>query len=350
MINDLRRDIEKTLFKKRDLFYLRRIDHIIIYLIYLKYLCEIKEYEYEKVIYSNTLYDILYIPGYLKSYLSSDNRTLLLNSLLRNIANINAKDLVLDYIKEQKSELDIYPVLEKKLFYSFLNINAVLGLNISLVGYDIFGKTTYIISDAKDNISIRIFKIFDEILKVHNEYKKLSEIDFTKYEYICIYDDRPKYLSSNSTDSIYKFINEKSNIVPNIILYTKYNKISNFQEGRSVLNLLKIVIIKENDTVMIFSKDSKEISIINYNNSKIKNIDMLKEIINNNRRQKDILIKTNIDEIRKNNMRIGFHLYQIDKENNFNINNIVDENTYLLKELNNLNDKVEIEINNLFNM
>ena len=350
MINDLRGDIEKTLFKKRDLFYLRRIDYLIIYLIYLKYLCEIKKYEYENVIYDNNLYDILYMPGYLKSFLASDNHALLLNSLLRNIANIKAKDLVIDYLNEQKSELDIYPISDKKIFYSFLNMNALSGLKISLIGYDRLGKTTYIINEVKDNMSINVFKIFDEILNVHNKYQKINEIDFNKYAYICIYDDRPKYLSSNNLESIYNFIYEKSNIVSNIILYTKYNKTSNFQEGRNILCLLKTVIIKEKDTVMIFSKDSNEISIINYNNPKIKNIDMLKNIINNNRRQKDVLIKTNIDEIKKNNMRIGFHLYQIDKDNTFNINSIVDENTYLLKELNSLNNKVEIEINNLFNM
>ena len=37
---------------------------------------------------------------------------LLLNSLLRNIANIEAKDLVREYLDQQKSELDIYPIID----------------------------------------------------------------------------------------------------------------------------------------------------------------------------------------------------------------------------------------------
>ena len=86
------------------------------------------------------------------------------------------------------------------------------------------------------------------------------------------------------------------------------------------LNILKIHII-----ILFNNEINKEISIINYDN--IKDLNKLHSIIKNNRKQKDILVKTNYDELRENNLRIGFNLYQLEKDNEIrDINKIVDEN------------------------
>ena len=62
------------------------------------------------------------------------------------------------------------------------------------------------------------------------------------------------------------------------------------------------------------------------------------------------LFKTNRKEILDNNSRIGFSLYELDKNNEIkDINKIVDENTELLEELNRINTTVEEEINKLLN-
>ncbi len=62
------------------------------------------------------------------------------------------------------------------------------------------------------------------------------------------------------------------------------------------------------------------------------------------------LFKTNRKEILGNNSRIGFSLYELDKNNEIkDINKIVDENTELLEELNRINSTVEEEINKLLN-
>lgn len=65
---------------------------------------------------------------------------------------------------------------------------------------------------------------------------------------------------------------------------------------------------------------------------------------------KNNLFKTNRKEILDNNSRIGFSLYELDKNNEIkDINKIVDENTELLEELNRINTTVEEEINKLLN-
>ena len=62
------------------------------------------------------------------------------------------------------------------------------------------------------------------------------------------------------------------------------------------------------------------------------------------------LFKTNGKEILDNNSRIGFSLYELDKNDEIkDINKIVDENTKLLEGLNRINETVEEEINKLLN-
>ena len=341
MIDELRNDLAKIIRRYTGTCNTNSIGYALIYLIYLKYLCEKEIMEYNEITQSNDLDDVFLMPTLFKMMFK--NNYILLNSLLRNIVGVKAKDLVLELLKEYEKEL-IYPINEKKVFYYVRGLLSTFDLS----GYDTTGNTIYLYEKNIRYYNYVIFKIFDEILDVHNEYIEIENDAYVKSDILYIYDATPKY---NSSDKITSFIRKNIPLFKKVIYCTKYSKISNFKEGRYLIHDLKTVIIKDKNTAMIFENNANEISIINYNNPKIENIEMLNKIIKMNRKQKDILVKTNYKEIRDNNMRIGFHLYQMDKkEDVFDINKVVDENTRILKELNNLNETVEKEINKLFNM
>ena len=125
-------------------------------------------------------------------------------------------------------------------------------------------------------------------------------------------------------------------------------------EAWYLLSYLNTVILyDEHDTFLIFKYkkgNDENVSIINYDNVKNKSLEKLHEIINNNRRQKDILTKTTITDIRRNYYRIGFKLYQNKLTPDvININDIVEDNTRLIGKLSELNSKIELEINKLIN-
>ena len=341
MINELKEDVIKFLKQNSKIVNPYTTEIFVFYLIYLKYLCDTNVYKYEEVINNETLYDILPTDNYsLKKKLNKDE--IQLNKLLRNISTIDAKKLMLEYINLYNSTLPIYDENKERLLIKYDSILRPTDLS----NYDITGKTTYIVNKE---IYYEYFKIVDKILGVNNKYLKDEEIDFSKYQELCVIDSRPKYRyikENNIYDDIHKYINK----VDKVILYTKYSKISNFKEGRYLLNYLKDVILYGDKAILIFVKNTEEISIINYDSDKIKTIDKLKSIVNNNKKQKGILIKTNKDEILDNNSRIGFSLYELDKNNEIkDINKIVDENTELLEELNRINSTVEEEINKLLN-
>ena len=341
MINELKEDVIKFLKQNSKIVNPYTTEIFVFYLIYLKYLCDTNVYKYEEVINNETLYDILPTDNYsLKKKLNRDE--IQLNKLLRNISTIDAKKLMLEYINLYNSTLPIYDENKERLLIKYDSILRPTDLS----NYDITGKTTYIVNKE---IYYEYFKIVDKILGVNNKYLREEEIDFSKYQELCVIDSRPKYRyikEKNIYDDIHKYINK----VDKVILYTKYSKISNFKEGRFLLNHLKDVILYGDKAILIFVKNTEEVSIINYDIDKIKTIDKLKSIVNNNKKQKSILIKTNKDEILDNNSRIGFSLYELDKNNEIkDINKIVDENTELLEELNRINSTVEEEINKLLN-
>ena len=341
MINELKEDVIKFLKQNSKIVNPYTTEIFVFYLIYLKYLCDTNVYKYEEVINNETLSDILPTDNYsLKKKLNNDN--IQLNKLLRNISTIDAKKLMLEYINLYDNNLPIYDENKERLLIKYDSILRPTDLS----NYDITGKTTYIVNKE---VYYEYFNIVDKILGVNNKYLKEEEIDFSKYQELCIVDSRPKYRyikENNIYDDIHKYINK----VDKVILYTKYSKISNFKEGRYLLSHLKDVILYGDKAILIFVKNSEEISIINYDTDKIKTIDKLKSIVNNNKKQKGILIKTNKDEILDNNSRIGFSLYELDKNSEIkDINKIVDENTELLEELNRINSTVEEEINKLLN-
>ena len=350
MIDDLRMDLKKVLKTNGIPPVDRYINYIVIYLIYLKYLCDTKKVDYEQIIHSKEFYNDFYLPDFIK-YRFNEESAIDVNKLLRNIIDESIIDLVNSYLLFWKKNINFYPVNDKKVFYNTLNTGSHVGIVIDLTSYDINGNTTYILHNIKDNHFYDYYHVLDEILGNNNKYLEIDKIDFSEYKYFCIYDNMPRYLNNKYDDDIYQIIIKNINKVNEIILYTKYNKIGNFKEGRLVVRYLKNVIIKNNNAVLIFNKNANEVSIINYDNPKIVSFEKLQEIILNNRRQKDILVKASFDDIRKNNMRIGFNLYQMDKgKEEIDINKIVDDNTDLLRKLNHLNEEVEKEINNLFNL
>lgn len=192
------------------------------------------------------------------------------------------------------------------------------------------------------------FKIFDKILNINNNYILLNDLNNYNYDYIYIYDNTLRF--SKSSDNLLETINKFLNISKNIILIARYNKISNFREGRFLTRFIKLILLDNKKAIIHFkkNKDNDEVTIINIDNIKDKN--KILNIIKNNRKQKDILIKITYQDIRNNNYRIGFNLYQLEKTNKVkDINKIVDDNTKYLEKLNKINQIVEIEINKLLN-
>jgi hypothetical protein len=320
-------------------FYIRFHNSIVVYLIYLKYLCEKGFYNIDDVIKDLELYEITEDIKYINIRL---NKPLLpINAILRNYRDVSAKDLLLEFI--QSFEQPIHYHGKSKAIY--------VGLNDDLFGYyDSNGKAVYLIPDHLIKDYYNHFIILDEVLGIHNQYLEEKEIDYSKYSYLYIYDDTPKYRFIKNKNE-YTKVEYYLPLIKNIILCTNYAKISNFKEGRYLVHYLRTVIISTVKAYLIFKDDKKdEISIINYDSKKIPSNDRLMTIITNNRKIKDVLVKTNVDELKDNNMRIGFHLYELEKENGIrDINHIVDENTRYLDRLNSINERVEKEINRLLN-
>lgn len=340
MIDSLKEEILKYASNESERFFFKHYSTtFIIYLVYLKYLCEKGIYSFKEVIMNPELYEITDDITRLKQGL--ENHFFPIHSLLKNYEEIKASDLLLDFLNSldrpihfHEKETPIYIGVERRN-YAY---------------YDETGNSIYIIgNNAKDDY-YDVFKIFDEILGVTNQYLREEDIILSHYHYLYVYDDTPKYRFIKSSNE-YTKVRYYLSSIDTVILCSNYSKISNFQEGRIVLRYLKTVILSTIKVFMIFQKDFKdEISIINYDKEKISSEKRLLTIIQNNRKLKDVLIKTNCQEIKDNNMRIGFQLYQLEKKKEIqDINKIVDENTEYLRQLNNINEKVEREINRLLN-
>ena len=117
-----------------------------------------------------------------------------------------------------------------------------------------------------------------------------------------------------------------------------------------LIGFIKTIVLDNSKAYIAFKKPIEDHQVTIINTDKIKDKTKLPSIIKNNRKQKDILIKINTSDIRRNNYRIGFNLYKLEKTNVIkDINNIVDENTRYLDRLNNINVMVQREINKLLN-
>lgn len=343
MLDSLYEEITKMASKKRRFVTQSVIDTILIPLFILKYLCDNKVYSYEEIVKLDSLENMeIKFQDY--PVILGDPKT---NKLLPLIQYEDITSLVKEYLNTLKTGINIINDNEKKVCIPTIYDSSL---------YDTTGNTIYITNKfSTETRRINWFRFFDKVLNVNNQYITFNELDITKYNILYIYDFVPKYrFIRNSNNDLYDLIRKMmpQNKNLSIILHTPYRKISNMNEAWYLLRYLNTVILYDDyDTFLEFkTKDDDNVSIINYQNIKNKSLPKLHEIIKTNRRQKDILTKTTIGDIRKNYYRIGFKLYQ-DKitPDVSNINDIVTENTRLVERLSDLDSQIEVEINKLIN-
>ena len=337
MIKDLINEINSVINKNRIL--LNQGILFIPYLIHLKYLCEENIYSFDEVIANDQLYPLT--KESLRFIKHNSNTKTPINRILLSIKHMSSKEILLEYLE----------YLDKHLYLHDVNDN-IAYLNIESNIYSYYnknGNVTYIMRFPE---YYETFKVFDKILEIDNKYVSLKDIENDlnnyNYDYIYIYDNSFRF--SKSSDNLLETINKFLNITNNIVLMARYSKISNFREGRFLSRYIKTIVLDNKQAIMHFQKkkDNDNITIINTDN--IEDKSKLLSIIKNNRKQKDVLIKITLQDLRDNNYRIGFNLYNLEKANKIkDINKIVDENTYYLERLNRINQTVEEEINRLLN-
>jgi len=343
MINNFIDEIAKQIQKDYKYVTEYMISRCFISMLVLKYYCDNSIYSYQEIINSPELKEISF---------PLDDLTVKIGpikypKLLAFIQYENLQDMVKEYLTDKNIGIDLINNDEKKLC-----ITNKLDEEI----YDLKGNTTYIIDKLEISIKdVALFKFFDKVLGINNQYLKYDEIKKTDYNYLYIYDNTPRYrFIRNSENDVYYLIRRilYDNDKLTIILHTDFKKVSNMKEFRYLVKYLsKIVLYDDEKTFLYFqTKDNDQVSIINYNHNKIKSVDQLHQIINNDRKQKDILVKTTVKDIQNNYYRIGFKLYQNKTINDArNINEIVDENTRLIEKLSHINENIEQEINKLIN-
>ncbi len=339
MITDLEEAIRKKLKSQNGYAASYSIERQLIALLVLKYLCDQGKESYPDLIKK----------GILKSWsYKIDEYAIFANNIPTNLLALiqyeNLEDLVQEYLKQKKSRLNIVNKgLPKLAFCSHFNKET----------YDPTGNTTYIIN--KFNVSISglfNFKFFDLILGNNNQYLLYDQINFANYNYVYVYDRKAKFNfihdNENSTfDLVWRLLKKNANM--EVILDTDYSKVAVIKNALYLLNkIAKIILFNDDTTYVYFNNLTKDtISIINCSNA---SMDKLEQIIKLNRKQKDVLVKVTPEDIRQNNYRLGFKLYQTEmKGENKSINELVDENTKLVDLLANINQDIELELNKLIN-
>ena len=345
MINNLYEEVKKELSKQNKYVIDNNVRWGLLVLFYLKYLCDKKKYKFEDVIRSDSIEPFLSI-DIPNSYYKVKYKDSKLNKLLSQIENEDLNKLIIEYINYiQKDKLNLIDDTKKKIVFT----NAY-----NLINYDKLGKTTYIsYNDDLSKIGLKTYQLFDEMLKVKNKY--LSNIEDAKVDkntLIYLYDDIIGYRYRQTEyiiSKIYSYV--VKNRKTSIILETEYKRIAKLKYESDYSFLNKVLIMKNSDTVYLYFnyKKSDLISIIMYDEEKIKSIDKLKEKLLKDRRQKDVLIKVSREEVKSNSGRIGFKIYQDKDEKKRTIQKIVDENSYLTDKLSKINDIIKEEINKLIN-
>lgn len=343
MINDLINEIQHQQEKDSKYFIDTKVKRNLIGLLILKYYCDTGILSYEEVIKQNNVENISFPIDTFEYELIDVPNT----KLLALIQYENLQDIVKEYLSDSKIGINIISSDEEKI---------CISNNLNKSVYDITGKTTYVTDKYKINIyEIAVFKFFDKVLGINNKYINFDELIIENYKYVYIFDDTPRYrFIKNSDNDVYDLIRKlfmKSHELK-IIFHTDYKKISNIKESRSVIKYMsKVVLFEDGNTLVFYEvKSDDKVSIINYNSNKIESLSKLQQVIEQNRKTKDILVKVTLDDIAKNYYRIGFRLYQFGIEKGSrNINEIADENTKLIEELSRLNKGIEQEINKLIN-
>ena len=350
MINDLRDEIKRQIEKKNNFSIGYRIE--LIGLLVLKYACDTFGMSYEMVIKADSLEDILF-PEKNFEYKSLCNINHF--NLLTHIQYEKIEDLVKEYLGSDDIGINIFNNNSKKVCI-ISNINASI-FELYKGVYDINGNTTYVTDKFHSSRYVDcVFKFYDKVLGINNQYMEYDKISFKDYDYLYVYDGNPTYRFIKNSDNVglYRTFIDLFNSNKNlkIILHTNFRKISNLTDTRFIIDYISKILFYDDKNTFVYyeKKDDETVSIIDYNKDKIKSLDKLFEIIDNNRKQKDVLVKTTGNDIKKNCYRIGFRLYQDGvKENIKSINEIVDENTRLINRLSSINRIIEQEINKFIN-
>lgn len=349
MINNLREEITRQIEKEYKYISKLKVENTILELLILKYYCDNQKLSYQELIKKDSVEEIKIPTKNIEVIIPVIKNTKLLNIIQYE----NIKDLITEYINDKTLGINIINSNDKKICLA-KNLN-----NTYSRIYDITGNTTYLFDNTDNHkFDIAIYEFFDLILDNDNKYLNYSDFSnesYQEYKYVYIYDHLPKYRfikysETDPYDKINKILHKNNNL--QVILQTNYKKISNIKDSMYVMKYMSKVLLCDDTTCFIYyeKKIDDKVSIINYDKDKIKSLDKLFEIIKNNRKQKDILVKITTDDIRNNRYRIGFRLYQSGIEESIrNINEIVDENTRLIKKLSDINNEIEEEINNLIN-
>ena len=346
MIDNLKEEIRKQFEKESRYVPSSLIERNIIELFILKYYCDNKEISYEDLNKEDQIKDI-FIPSNLTDYKINTIKNVKLLSLIQYY---DLKDLIKEYIDNYGIGINIINNNLKKV---------CITNSYSDFIYDQTGNTTYVTDKfTNSNYKVAVFQFFDKVLDIQNKYVKYEKLvydRFNDYNYVYMYDDTPRYrFIKETSNDVYSLIRSILSINNNIkiVLHTDYKKVSNMKDSRFVINSMsKVLLFDEVNTFIYFeNKENEKVSIINYDRTKIKSLDRLFEIIENDRKQKDILVKTTVSDIKNNYYCIGFRLYQTNNiESTRNINEIVAENTKLIEDLSRINKDIEQEINNLIN-
>ena len=332
--------IEKNLRSKFNYVTATRVHSEIIELFKLKYCCDQKILTYEEVIRGEDLSipDNEEIPFNIRIHLQENIKGLAL------IQYDDLKSLLLEYLNEKEAVLDIF---EKGPRLCIAN-------SYKSSVYDINGNTTYVVDTfSRFTTELNDFKFYDLVLGNNNKYLKFNEINYDEYQDVLICDETPVYLyKKNAVNS--EIISLIGNLVTkgkNVVLKTTFKKISNMRDFRLRLKYLSQIILLEDIAYLYFKhKEDGNVSIIDYNKDKIESLEKLMQIIKNNNEENNILVKTTVEEIKNNNYRIGFKLYQDGQEfEKRNINTIVDENTRLIDRLKDYDSRIAQEIDRLIN-
>lgn len=348
MLNNLKEEIRKTLTRESKYVSNSNIKRHFIGLIALKYCYDKNKFNYEDLIKEENYKKIT-------EYTNDTDLKILLSRLIdlnviKLFIHIQYEDLqkiVKEYLKSDTIGIKIINNNFKKICISNKFDEFI---------YDTKGNTTYVTDRYNiTRFDIAMFKLFDKIFEIENKYETYNNISLDNYEYVYLYNNTPKYRFLKESDNDhYKIIRELlyKNKKLKIYLHTDYKKISNLKDARYIIEYMSKVILFDELNTFVYceTKEEDKISIINYNKDKIKSLDKLFQIIENDRKQKDILVKITGEDIKNNNYRIGFKLYQTGMEESIrNINEIVDENTRLIDRLSRINSEIEQEINKLIN-
>lgn len=334
---------------KTPLFRVRNLDLAYLISLYIKNLCDnhIDDYTYENVNNQNYLEVIDKISKELGLRFTTIKIEIDIEKILKLIKDISLETLISDMFKNHEKELGIRLIDNNKKKVCYLQ-------SYDFNSYDKYGNTTYIYFLRND---ILAFILLDKLLGVNNQYENGKDYkisDDVEYVYInnAVTTNRLFELNSRNNE-IVEILRKNIYAGRKVVIKTAYKTISFINRYLPLSSIKKIVLnskYEKNESVLYFdyNRDKDKISLILYDEDKV-DIPGLKKIVDDNKENKDNLIKITKDDLINNNYRIGFKLYTTDdqKEIAKTINEIVDANRRYMKEIDRMDYTISTEIDKL---